>query len=173
MAYDIRPKHYPINVYFIQKVSLARALYRSSELSLLDDPLCSLDQTVQRLVFEKALGRESILAGKTRLLVTQNKELIQKCDWVVQMERKRPVFYCFKLAVYYNVNIINGKKLFIPDLFIYLHTIRCFKRTLCAGRDIHRSMPFPPMMLNLNHINSLILTIMKYPKQLMVETWKK
>ena len=120
LAYDIRPKHYPINVYFIQKVSLARALYRSSELSLLDDPLCSLDQTVQRLVFEKALGRESILAGKTRLLVTQNKELIQKCDWVVQMDRKWPIFYCFKLAVNCNVNVI---KKIVHTKFIYLFSI--------------------------------------------------
>ena len=136
LAYDIRPKHYPINVYFIQKVSLARALYRSSELYLLDDPLCSLDQTVQRLVFEKALGRESILAGKTRLLVTQNKELIQKCDWVVQMDRKWPVFYCFKLAVYYNVNIINGNCSYQIYLFICIPSDALREHSALAGTSI-------------------------------------
>eukprot|EP00927_Polykrikos_kofoidii_P085769 TRINITY_DN9414_c0_g1_i1.p1 TRINITY_DN9414_c0_g1~~TRINITY_DN9414_c0_g1_i1.p1 ORF type:complete len:1661 (-),score=279.42 TRINITY_DN9414_c0_g1_i1:84-4952(-) len=65
-----------------QRVSIARALYhhREARLFLLDDPLSALDATVAKQVYEKAfLG---LLAGKTRILVTNRIEFASSCDTV-------------------------------------------------------------------------------------------
>lgn len=52
------------------RVSLARAVYGKADIYLLDDPLSAVDSHVGKHIFEKVIGKEGLLAGKTRLLVS-------------------------------------------------------------------------------------------------------
>ncbi|KAL4648167.1 canalicular multispecific organic anion transporter 2 isoform X2 [Arapaima gigas] len=53
-----------------QRVSLARALYSNADVYLLDDPLSAVDAHVAKHIFDKVIGPDGALAGKTRILVT-------------------------------------------------------------------------------------------------------
>ena len=54
-----------------QRVSLARAVYSRANIYLLDDPLSAVDSHVGKHIFSKVIGREGLLAGKTRILVIE------------------------------------------------------------------------------------------------------
>lgn len=47
-----------------QRVSLARAVYSSAEIFLLDDPLSAVDSHVAKHIFDKVIGPEGVLKGK-------------------------------------------------------------------------------------------------------------
>ena len=68
-------------------MALARALYFSPDLLLLDDPISALDSQVGAFVFEKAI--KEYAASKTVLLVTHQLHLLPETDWVVVMDRGR------------------------------------------------------------------------------------
>nr|XP_029719887.1 multidrug resistance-associated protein 1-like [Aedes albopictus] len=53
-----------------QRVSLARAVYADADIYLFDDPLSAVDAHVGKHIFEKVIGPQGILAGRSRLLVT-------------------------------------------------------------------------------------------------------
>ncbi|XP_058820116.1 multidrug resistance-associated protein 1-like [Topomyia yanbarensis] len=53
-----------------QRVSLARAVYADADIYLFDDPLSAVDAHVGKHIFEKVIGPEGMLVGRTRLLVT-------------------------------------------------------------------------------------------------------
>ncbi len=53
-----------------QRVSLARAVYGNADVYLLDDPLSAVDSHVGKHIFSNVFGKEGLLAGKTRLLVS-------------------------------------------------------------------------------------------------------
>ncbi|KAG5497605.1 hypothetical protein JKF63_03870 [Porcisia hertigi] len=72
------------------RLSLARAVYADCELYLLDDPLSALDAHVGRLVMNEVVLRA--LAGKTRLLVTHQLQVLPYADQVVVMQAGRIVF---------------------------------------------------------------------------------
>ncbi|KAL7711246.1 ATP-binding cassette protein subfamily C member 1, partial [Lotmaria passim] len=72
------------------RVSLARAVYASREVYLLDDPLSALDAHVgERVVSEVLLGR---LAGRTRVLATHQLHLLSLADHIVVLQRGRVAF---------------------------------------------------------------------------------
>ncbi|XP_066475389.1 multidrug resistance-associated protein 1-like [Tiliqua scincoides] len=72
-----------------QRVNLARAVYNSADLYLLDDPLSAVDIHVGKHLFEKVIGSSGLLKNKTRILVTHNLTLLPQADIVVVMEDGR------------------------------------------------------------------------------------
>lgn len=71
------------------RISLARALYADADLYLLDDPLAAVDPKVARKIFDRCIGPQSLLSGKTRLLVTHQIHFLAKVDQIVVMENGR------------------------------------------------------------------------------------
>ncbi|KAG7215736.1 hypothetical protein INR49_021957, partial [Caranx melampygus] len=69
-----------------QRVSLARAVYRKSDLYLLDDPLSAVDAHVGQHIFDQVIGPRGLLKDKTRVLVTHGLSFLSKADLVVVME---------------------------------------------------------------------------------------
>ncbi|XP_055548416.1 multidrug resistance-associated protein 1-like [Wyeomyia smithii] len=53
-----------------QRVALARAVYADADTYLFDDPLSAVDAHVGKHIFEKVIGPDGMLVGKSRLLVT-------------------------------------------------------------------------------------------------------
>ncbi|PAA56638.1 hypothetical protein BOX15_Mlig005571g4 [Macrostomum lignano] len=53
-----------------QRVSLARAVYQDADIYILDDPLSAVDSHVGKHIFDQVIGPNGVLAGKTRLFVT-------------------------------------------------------------------------------------------------------
>lgn len=72
-----------------QRLSLARAVYEDADVYLLDDPLSALDSEVGKQVFRDCIC--GALAGKTRLLVTHQLNVLSQVDRVVLMENSRIV----------------------------------------------------------------------------------
>ncbi|KAA0153767.1 hypothetical protein FNF28_06903 [Cafeteria roenbergensis] len=68
-----------------QRVSVARAAYSGSGIVILDDVLSALDPEVgSRLFDECVLG---LMAGRTRVMVTNQTHVLSKCDYIVELER--------------------------------------------------------------------------------------
>ncbi|KAJ3270425.1 hypothetical protein HDV01_007835 [Terramyces sp. JEL0728] len=66
------------------RLSLARALYKDSDVYLLDCPLAALDASVGRKVFDMAI--KEFLAHKTVLMVTHQLHYLPQFDKVIVME---------------------------------------------------------------------------------------
>ncbi|XP_074510409.1 multidrug resistance-associated protein 1-like isoform X1 [Sebastes fasciatus] len=69
-----------------QRVSLARAVYRKSDVYLLDDPLSAVDAHVGQHIFDRVIGPRGLLKDKTRVLVTHSLRFLSKADLVLVME---------------------------------------------------------------------------------------
>lgn len=67
--------------------SLARAVYKASDVYLLDDPLSAVDAHVARHLFDLCLGARGYLGkqGATRILVTHQVHFLVESDWIVVM----------------------------------------------------------------------------------------
>ncbi|KAJ0051128.1 hypothetical protein NL108_014591 [Boleophthalmus pectinirostris] len=72
-----------------QRISLARAVYRKSDIYLLDDPLSAVDAHVGQHIFDRVIGPNGLLRGKTRILVTHGASLLPQCDVVLVLEEGR------------------------------------------------------------------------------------
>uniref|UniRef100_UPI00398F13F5 ATP-binding cassette sub-family C member 3-like isoform X3 n=1 Tax=Pristiophorus japonicus TaxID=55135 RepID=UPI00398F13F5 len=68
-----------------QRVSLARAVYSDTDVYLLDDPLSAVDAHVAKHIFDKVIGPEGALKGKTRVLVTHGISFLPQVDQIVVM----------------------------------------------------------------------------------------
>ncbi|XP_006157433.1 canalicular multispecific organic anion transporter 1 [Tupaia chinensis] len=66
-----------------QRISLARAAYQNSDIYILDDPLSAVDAHVGKHIFNKVLGPNGLLKGKTRLLVTHSIHFLPQVDEIV------------------------------------------------------------------------------------------
>ncbi|XP_012623794.1 ATP-binding cassette sub-family C member 2 [Microcebus murinus] len=66
-----------------QRISLARATYQNSDIYLLDDPLSAVDAHVGKHIFNKVLGPNGLLKGKTRVLVTHSIHFLPQVDEIV------------------------------------------------------------------------------------------
>nr|CAD7423123.1 unnamed protein product [Timema monikensis] len=63
------------------RINLARAVYRESDVYLLDDPLSAVDTHVGKHLFEECIN--SYLSGKARILVTHQLQHIKYADHIV------------------------------------------------------------------------------------------
>ncbi|KAJ8669835.1 hypothetical protein QAD02_001094, partial [Eretmocerus hayati] len=66
------------------RINLARAIYRDSEIYLLDDPLSSVDAVVGRAIFRECIC--GYLKHKTVILVTHQYQYLDELDRVVVLE---------------------------------------------------------------------------------------
>lgn len=67
-----------------QRVSIARAVYSDADIYIFDDPLSALDAHVTADVFKDCF--KTHLAGKTRVLVTNQLHLMQEVDRIIVMK---------------------------------------------------------------------------------------
>ncbi|KAJ2986804.1 Multidrug resistance-associated protein 1, partial [Globomyces sp. JEL0801] len=68
------------------RISLARALYSSSDVVLLDDPLSAVDAHVEKHIVDSLFGNEGVLQGKTVVLVTHAIHHLDKMNQVILIE---------------------------------------------------------------------------------------
>ncbi|XP_050078932.1 ATP-binding cassette sub-family C member Sur [Anopheles maculipalpis] len=69
-----------------QRIAIARALYSSANVVILDDPLSALDNEVAMDVFENGVHRMLARQKRTIILVTQKVQLVHRADNIVVME---------------------------------------------------------------------------------------
>ncbi|KAF9167969.1 hypothetical protein DFQ26_002194 [Actinomortierella ambigua] len=69
-----------------QRVSLARAAYQDADIYLLDDPLSAVDAHVDQHLWEHLIGPDSLLAEKTRVLVTHGVHHLSQTDQIVLLK---------------------------------------------------------------------------------------
>ncbi|KAI8868472.1 P-loop containing nucleoside triphosphate hydrolase protein [Ramicandelaber brevisporus] len=75
-----------------QRISVARLLYYSPDILLLDDPLSAVDAHVGRAMFDECIAGDAPLAhGKTRILVTHQLSVLPRVDHVVCLDGGRIV----------------------------------------------------------------------------------
>ncbi|XP_028840817.1 multidrug resistance-associated protein 1 isoform X2 [Denticeps clupeoides] len=68
-----------------QRVSLARAVYCDTAVYLLDDPLSAVDAHVGKHIFDKVIGPQGLLQGRTRVLVTHGLSFLPQADLILVM----------------------------------------------------------------------------------------
>ncbi|KAJ3117057.1 Multidrug resistance-associated protein 1, partial [Physocladia obscura] len=67
------------------RVALARAVYKNSDVYLLDDPLAALDAHVGKQIFYECLTAH--LQGKTRVLVTHQLQVLPNVDYIIVLDK--------------------------------------------------------------------------------------
>ncbi|KAJ2699237.1 hypothetical protein FB645_005382, partial [Coemansia sp. IMI 203386] len=72
-----------------QRVSIARAAYSESSILLLDDCLSAVDTRVSNTIFKHCI--KGFMAGKTRVVVTNNLDYLSAVDIVITMSQGRIV----------------------------------------------------------------------------------
>ncbi|KAL7712918.1 Canalicular multispecific organic anion transporter [Entamoeba marina] len=73
-----------------QRISIARALYNAKDIVVFDDPLSAVDFQVGSFIFEHAM--QKYLAGKTRIIVTNQTYFIDKADRIIVIDDRRIAF---------------------------------------------------------------------------------
>lgn len=69
------------------RVSLARAMYRTSDIYLLDDPLSAVDAHVGKHLFDECIGpRNRLCRRQTRVLVTHQVHFLKEADWMIVLK---------------------------------------------------------------------------------------
>jgi len=69
-----------------QRVSLARSIYSSADIYLLDDPLSAVDSHVGKSIFDLAIGPNGLLNNKTRLFVTNSLNYLPQVDEIIMID---------------------------------------------------------------------------------------
>ncbi|XP_022672568.1 canalicular multispecific organic anion transporter 1-like [Varroa destructor] len=69
-----------------QRISLARAIYAGAEIYLFDDPLAAVDPQVGKHIFEHVISDKGILAGSTRVIVTQAVQFLSRMHKVAVID---------------------------------------------------------------------------------------
>lgn len=72
------------------RISLARAVYKTASVYLLDDPLSAVDAHVGKHLFEEVVGPKGRLAqNATRILITHQVHFLKEADLIVILENGR------------------------------------------------------------------------------------
>ncbi|KAF9193209.1 hypothetical protein BGZ51_003958 [Haplosporangium sp. Z 767] len=67
------------------RISLARAVYARADIYLFDDPLSAVDAHVGRIIFDKAVGPNGLLAGKARVFVTHQIQYLAQSTTIMML----------------------------------------------------------------------------------------
>ncbi|XP_011877734.1 PREDICTED: multidrug resistance-associated protein 4-like [Vollenhovia emeryi] len=73
------------------RINLARALYRQSDIYLMDDPLSAVDAHVSKHLFQECM--QKYLAGKTRILATHQLQYIKGVDAIILLEQGKMQYF--------------------------------------------------------------------------------
>ncbi|CAN8006549.1 unnamed protein product, partial [Ixodes pacificus] len=76
-----------------QRISLARAVYSHCDIYLLDDPFSALDPNVAAKVFKQVLGHHGLLKDTTRILVSNQGNLLKHMNHLILMDRNTLTVY--------------------------------------------------------------------------------
>jgi len=79
-----------------QRIAIARSLYKQQEkdLFLFDDPLSAVDVHVASALWKEALGKGSVLEGKTRVVVMNSHyHFLQQADHVIYLDNGTVTYY--------------------------------------------------------------------------------
>ncbi|CAG0912864.1 unnamed protein product [Notodromas monacha] len=74
-----------------QRIALARALYSTAPILLLDNPLSSLDPQVALKVFNRALVSYLAKQKRTTVMVTHRLQFLPSADYIIALEKGRVV----------------------------------------------------------------------------------
>ncbi|XP_072038843.1 ATP-binding cassette sub-family C member 9-like [Amphiura filiformis] len=69
-----------------QRVSVARTMYSSNDIVILDDPLSALDAHVGKHLFQEGIAEFLLQSQRTVILVTHQIQYLDKADWIVYMK---------------------------------------------------------------------------------------
>ncbi|XP_055381997.1 ATP-binding cassette sub-family C member Sur isoform X2 [Condylostylus longicornis] len=69
-----------------QRINIARSLYSSANVVMMDDPLSSLDNEVAKHVFENSIKKMLLKANRTVILVTQKLQLLSSANYIIVMK---------------------------------------------------------------------------------------
>ncbi|KAH8273788.1 hypothetical protein KR044_000666 [Drosophila immigrans] len=72
-----------------QRIAIARAIYSSANVVIMDDPLSSLDNEVGNHVFEQCVRQMLLKSNRSIILVTQQLQLIKEADYLIVMKDGR------------------------------------------------------------------------------------
>ena len=70
----------------IQRIGIARALFKNSELLILDEPTSSLDVDTENLVIDSI---ERIKKKKTIILISHRLNALKNCDKIFEVKDKK------------------------------------------------------------------------------------
>ncbi|KAJ3120051.1 Canalicular multispecific organic anion transporter 1, partial [Physocladia obscura] len=73
-----------------QRLSLARCIYRNSDVVLVEDCLSDFDQATARRIFNECF-RNNLLKTKAIVLVTQQKQFLKDCDRILVLKNGRVI----------------------------------------------------------------------------------
>ncbi|XP_031636078.1 ATP-binding cassette sub-family C member Sur-like [Contarinia nasturtii] len=68
------------------RIAIARALYSSSNVVIMDDPLSSLDNELSSWIFDNSIKNMLLKHQRTVILVTQKTNLVHHSDYIISME---------------------------------------------------------------------------------------
>ncbi|KAH8410623.1 hypothetical protein KR009_007046 [Drosophila setifemur] len=72
-----------------QRIAIARAIYSSANVVIMDDPLASLDNEVGDHIFEQCVRQMLQKSNRTYILVTQKLQRVKEAEYIVVMKNGR------------------------------------------------------------------------------------
>ena len=68
----------------LQRVGLARAIYKDSEIILLDEPLSNVDAKTKDLILDKLI---ELKVNKTIIYISHDFSDLSKCDSIIELKK--------------------------------------------------------------------------------------